>query len=118
MVLEDMSYMYPVYPIIGSIAMILCLLPVPAHWRAGNIATISLSMWTALGILITVIDVCVWHGNIRNPYPIWGDIVQVYIIMLPDAIASTALCIQYRLWQIARARSVFLTKQDVRFSLV
>jgi hypothetical protein len=75
-------------------------------------------MWTALGILITVIDVCIWHGNIRNLYPIWGDIVHVYLVMLPDAIASTTLCIQYLLWNIARASSVFISKRDVRFSLI
>jgi pheromone a factor receptor len=98
--------------------MVLCLLPIPAHWRAGNIATISLSMWIAIALFITGIDAVIWHGNIRNPYPIWGDIVQVYLIMLPVAIASTTLCIQYRLWNIARARSVFITKRDVRFSLV
>ncbi len=118
MVLEDMSYMYPVYPILATIAMILCLSAVPAHWKAGNIATVSLALWTAIGLLITIIDVCIWHGNIRNPHPIWGDIVQVYLIMLPDAIASTTLCIQYRLWSIARAKRVFATKREVRCSLV
>jgi len=118
MVLEDMSYMYPVYPIIASIAIILCLLPVPAHWRAGNIATISLAIWIALGLLMTAIDVCIWHGNIRNPHPIWGDIVNVCFVMLGPAIASTELYIQYCLWNIARARIVFITKQDVRFTLV
>jgi hypothetical protein len=116
MVLENMSYMYPVYPILATIAMILCLFPVPAHWRAGNVATISLSLWTAIGLLITVIDVCIWHGNIRNPYPIWGDIVQVYLVMLPVAISSTTLCVQYRLWSIARAKTVFISKRDVRSS--
>lgn len=64
MVLKDMSYMYPVYPILATIAMILCLSPVPIHWRVGNIATVSLALWTAIGLLITVIDVCIWHGNI------------------------------------------------------
>jgi pheromone a factor receptor len=118
MVLKDMSYMYPIFPILGSITIVLCLFPVPAHWRAGNVATVSLALWTAIGIFMTVIDTCVWHGNIRNPHPVWGDIVQVYLVVLPDAIASTTLCIQYRLWSIARARTVFITKQDVRSNLI
>lgn len=117
MVLKDMSYMYPIYPIMGSIVLCLTLFPVPAHWRAGNIATISLALWTAIGLLITVIDTCIWHGNIKNPYPIWGDIVQVYLAVLSTAIASCTLCIQYRLWSIARAKSVFITKKDVGHSL-
>lgn len=118
MTLDNMAYMYPSFPIIGTISMLLCLYPVPAHWRSGNIATVSLALWTSIGLLQCVIDTCVWHGNIRNPYPIWGDIVNVYFAVLSTAIAGCELCIQYRLWQVVRAKSVFVTKREVCIDLV
>lgn len=113
MTLKDMSYMYPTFPIIGTICMVLCLYPVPAHWQAGNIATTSLAMWTSIGLLICVVNTCVWHGNIRNPHPVWGDIVNLYFSVLSTAIACCAFCIQYRLWTVARASTVFVTKKEV-----
>jgi pheromone a factor receptor len=112
-----MAYMYPSFPIIGTISMLLCLYPVPAHWKLGNIATVSLALWTSIGLLICVINTCVWHGNMRSPYPIWGDIVSAYIAGLSPAIASSALCMQYRLWRIVRVKSVFITKREVRIYL-
>jgi pheromone a factor receptor len=111
---EDLSYLYPLYPIVGAIACILCAIPIPAHWRAGNVATIMLGLWVLGMNIMFWIGTIVWHGNIENPYPIWGDIVNFYLAMFPTALASTTLCIQYRLWSIARARSVFITKKDVR----
>ena len=113
MTFDDMSYMYPVFPIVGTIIMLLCLYTVPAQWRVGNIATVSLALWTSIGLLQCVINTCVWHGNIRNPYPIWGDIVNVYFAVCSTGIAGCALSIQYRLWQVARAKSVFITKREV-----
>lgn len=110
---QDLSYLWPSYTIVSAIGIVLCLFPVPAHWRAGNIATVSLAGWIVIGLLMSAINVGVWHGNIRNPYPIWGDIVQQYYVMLPVAIASCLLCIQYRLWSIARAKTVFITKREV-----
>ena len=110
----DLSYLYPLYPIVGGIAIILCAIPIPAHWKAGNIATVILGLWD-LGLSIIVwVGTIVWHNNIENTYPIWGDIVNFYYAMFPTALASTTLCIQYRLWIIASARNVFITKKDVR----
>jgi pheromone a factor receptor len=111
---QDLSYLYPLYPIVGGIAIILCAIPIPAHWRAGNIATIMLGLWDLGMAIIVWIGTIVWHNNIDNPNPIWGDIVNFYYAMFPTALASTTFCIQYRLWSIARARSVFITKKEVR----
>jgi Pheromone A receptor len=111
---QDLSYLYPLYPIVGGIAIILCAIPIPAHWRAGNIATIMLGLWDLGMAIIVWIGTIVWHNNVDNPNPIWGDIVNFYYAMFPTALASTTFCIQYRLWSIARARSVFITKKEVR----
>lgn len=115
---KDLSYLYPVFPILASIAAFLSLLPIPLHWGAGNITMVALSFWCIIGCIICAIDTCIWHGNLRNPHPIWGDIVQVYYVMICPAVASCTMYIQYRLWTIARIKSVFITKQQVRFRLI
>lgn len=110
---DDLSYLYPVFPIISSFAIVGCIIPIPAHWRARNIATISLGLWILGANIIFWVGTVAWHGTINNPYPVWGDIVNLYLAMFPTALASCTLCIQYRLWSIARARTVFITKKDV-----
>lgn len=104
--------MYPVFPIVCSFAILGTIIPIPKHWKAGNIATVSLGLWILGCNIIFLVGTVVWHGNINNPYPIWGDIVNVYLAMFPTALASCTLCIQYRLWTIARIRTVFITKKD------
>ncbi|PVG02655.1 STE3-domain-containing protein [Serendipita vermifera] len=110
---EDMSYMYPSYPIACFFTMMLVLFPIPAHWKAGNIATLSLAAWTFFGLLMFMVNTIVWHGNIRNPYPVWGDISSAYQTILPIGLASSTLCIQYKLWTIARTKAVFITKREM-----
>ncbi|PVG02697.1 STE3-domain-containing protein [Serendipita vermifera] len=111
---KDLSYMYPVYPVIRFFTMLAVLIPIPTHWKAGNIAIISLAMWTWLGLLISMVNTIVWHGNIRNPYPIWMDICNVYFVMLPVGIASSTLCVQYKLWTIATTRIVLISEEKMR----
>jgi pheromone a factor receptor len=112
---SDLSYIYPVYPILGGIACFLCFIPIPWHWKAGNVAVTALGLWVLGMNIIFLVGTIVWHNNIENPYPIWGDIVNVFMAMWPTGTASTSLCVQYRLWQIARARNVFITQKEVRF---
>ncbi|PVG02650.1 STE3-domain-containing protein [Serendipita vermifera] len=114
MAITDMSYLYPAYPIICFFTMLLVLFPVPAHWKAGNIATISLALWTFFGLLMCMVNTIVWHGNIRHPHPVWGDICQAYFAIMPVGIAGSTFCVQYRLWSIARSKMVFITKQEKR----
>ncbi|CAG7846099.1 Pheromone B alpha 3 receptor [Serendipita indica DSM 11827] len=112
MVLKDMSYIYPAYPIICAFCSLLVLFPIPAHWRAGNIATIAAGFWTFGILIIVTVNPIVWHGNLRNPYPIWGDICAAWIAVYGFALACCILCIQYRLWSIARTKRVLVTPKE------
>lgn len=109
---KDMSYMYPVYPIICSICCVLDLFPLFFHWRAGNIATIAMGLWTFGALLIVTVNTIVWHGSIENRYPIWGDIATAWLAVYSFAVSCCAFCIQYRLWSIARTRRVFFTHKE------
>ncbi|KIM27261.1 hypothetical protein M408DRAFT_330161 [Serendipita vermifera MAFF 305830] len=110
--MQDLNYLYPAFPIICSFVIVGTIIPIPVHWRAGNTATVSLGLWTLSCNIVFLVGTITWHGNIDNPYPIWGDIVNVYLSMFPTGLASSALCVQYRLWTIAKAKTVFITKKD------
>lgn len=114
---KDLGYLYPAYPIISGILITACIMPISAHWRAGNVAITALGLWVIGANMILLVGTIAWHGTINNPYPIWGDLVNIYYTMFPTALASTTLCIQYRLWSVARTRNVFVTKKEVCFEL-
>ncbi|KAG8818416.1 a-factor receptor [Serendipita sp. 399] len=111
---RDMSYMYPIFPIVCFFTILLTFFPVPAHWKAGNIATVALAFWIIGGLIFCLVNTIVWHGNLRNPYPVWGDITCAYIVMVGPAIASCILCVQFRLWNIARTKRVLITPREKR----
>jgi pheromone a factor receptor len=112
---KGLSVMFPYYTIACAVGMVLALLPLPAHWRAGNTATIALGLANFIGCLISFVNTIVWRGNVKNPYPIWGDITVAIYTNLGMAIAGCTFAIVYRLWRVARTRSVLTTKQDVCF---
>jgi hypothetical protein len=107
------SFMFPWYQIITAITFVLCLIPIPAQWRAGNVATVSMGLWNAGGNLIALINTLVWRGNLRNLYPIWGDITAFYWTNLGIAIASCTLSLTIRIYQVSVSRKMLITREQV-----
>lgn len=66
-------YDYPFWSIAG---LILVLLPGPWHWRARNIATLSLIGWMALCNFCLMINTIVWFDNYGDHNPVWCDISE------------------------------------------
>ncbi|KAG9091298.1 a-factor receptor, partial [Ceratobasidium sp. 392] len=109
----------PVYPLFCILGIILCLLPLPWHWRARNTGTLLYIGWTVIGCSVFLINSLVWAGNIDDPFPIWCDISTKLIIGLGVAIPASSLCIQRRLYHLARGRSKDITELfEIRQSLV
>lgn len=111
---RGLSILFPTYQIFTAIAFFLCVIPIPAHWRAGNVATVSLGLWNAGGSLIALINTLVWRGNLKNPYPIWGDITAFYWANMGVAIASCSLAVIHQLYNVSKSRKVLVTKTEVR----
>lgn len=67
---------HPDYAVWSFIGFVLVLLPSPWHWRARNIATLSLIFWIALTNLCNFVNCIVWADNFMDSAPIWCDISE------------------------------------------
>ncbi|KAG8684102.1 a-factor receptor [Ceratobasidium sp. 394] len=94
----------PAYPLFCALGIILCLLPLPWHWKARNTGTLLYIGWTILGCTMFLINSLVWAGNVDNAMPIWCDISAKLILGLGVGIPASSLCIQRRLYRIAKGR--------------
>ena len=62
------------FPVGAVLAAILVLVPSPAHWRARNVAAISLITWIFLMNVIYTINSLGWSSNSLPQFLIWCDI--------------------------------------------
>lgn len=67
-------------PIGAFVAAVLVLIPLPWHWRAKNIATLSMIAWLFISNIIFAINSVIWAGNVMNVAPVWCDIGMLLII--------------------------------------
>ncbi|KAG8866272.1 a-factor receptor, partial [Serendipita sp. 405] len=114
MTFENFSYMFPGYPIFCIISALLAIITIPAHYQSGNISIIAIGLWSIGGNIMAAANTIIWHGNLRNPNPIWGDICQAYFAVMATGLSSPTVHIQYMLWRIARNRKLWITPQQRR----
>ncbi|KAH9919596.1 pheromone A receptor-domain-containing protein [Fomitopsis serialis] len=96
------------------IAAILVLIPSPAHWRARNVAILSLIAWLVVVDLIYGVNTIVWSGNVEVRLVVWCDITTKIIIGASSALPAAAMCICKHLELVASGRAVRLTREDQR----
>ena len=65
---------YPEFPVGAFLAAFLVLIPLPAHWRSRNIATVSIIVWLFAMDVIYGVNTIVWDGNVRKHLLVWCDI--------------------------------------------
>ncbi|KAI0061276.1 STE3-domain-containing protein [Artomyces pyxidatus] len=75
------------------VGFVMCLIPFYWHAKAGNAATCLYMFWAAIGCLNHFINSCIWHGNVRNPAPVWCDISTRIIIAENVAMPVMTFCI-------------------------
>lgn len=68
---------YPSLPAGAFLAAALVLVPLPWHWQARNIGTLSIIAWLFVVNMIYAINAIVWDANVNNPAPIWCDISEL-----------------------------------------
>ncbi|KAG8836965.1 a-factor receptor [Serendipita sp. 400] len=115
MTFKNFSYMFPGYPIFCIISALLAIITIPSHYQAGNISIIAIGVWSIGGNIIAATNTIIWHGNLRNPNPIWGDIVQAYFAVMNFGLSSATLHVQYTLWRVARSRKLWITPRQRRW---
>ncbi|KZV72299.1 STE3-domain-containing protein [Peniophora sp. CONT] len=93
------------------LAAVLVALPIPWHWRARNIPTLSIMGWLLVTNLIYGVNVIVWSGNVLDPIPIWCDITNRIRIGSQLAIPASIMCVCRALEAIAANRVVHIDRK-------
>ncbi|CAE6443732.1 unnamed protein product [Rhizoctonia solani] len=86
--------MRPELAVVSFICTVLVLIPLPWHWKARNIPTLSLIFWYAIINLLRGINAVIWAGNTEDHAPVWCDITTKIEIGANWGFCSTgmALC--------------------------
>ncbi|KAH9887049.1 GPCR fungal pheromone mating factor [Cubamyces lactineus] len=95
-------------------AAFLVLLPVPWHWRAKNIPTLSLIIWLFVLNVAHGVNVIIWYDNVIVTMPVWCDIISKLVVGANMAIPAACFCLAMRLEGIAAVRNVKTTFGDKR----
>ncbi|KAF8239214.1 fungal pheromone STE3G-protein-coupled receptor [Tricholoma matsutake] len=106
--------MHPEFPPIAFIAACSVLFVIPWHWRAGNVATLSIAFWLFITNVIYGVDAVIWGNNVRIVVPVWCDITTKFLIGANVALPAASLCVCIHLEQVASIRRVQSTFSDKR----
>ncbi|KAG1763922.1 GPCR fungal pheromone mating factor [Suillus occidentalis] len=99
-------------PISAFIAAALVLIPLPSHWRAKNIGTLSMIAWLFVSNMIYAINSVIWAGSVLNVAPVWCDIVTKIQIGANIALPASCLCVCMQLARIASVSHARSTRAD------
>ena len=61
-------------PFASFLAAVLVLIPLPGHWRARNVATLSIIAWLFLVNVAHGVNTIAWAHNIEIKLVVWCDI--------------------------------------------
>ncbi|KAJ3521488.1 hypothetical protein NMY22_g12298 [Coprinellus aureogranulatus] len=109
-----MKPLHPEFPPIAFLAALSLLLPLPWHWRAQNVATLSIIAWLFTSNVIYGVDAAIWGDNGNIVGLVWCDITTKLIIGSNLAVPSACLCLCIHLEQVSSPRMGNTTLQDKR----
>ncbi|CAE6452413.1 unnamed protein product [Rhizoctonia solani] len=112
------SVMRTELPIVSFICTVLVLIPLPWHWRARNIGTLSVIFWLASINLIRGINAVIWGGKTINYAPVWCDICTKLIIGANWGFSSSTVCISRRLAQVSSPHYTIANVTDRRRRII
>ena len=72
------SAIHPEFGPVAIVAALSLLLPLPWHWRAGNVATLAIIAWLFVTNLIYAVDAFIWGNNAIIVVPVWCDISKPF----------------------------------------
>ncbi|KAJ6451995.1 pheromone receptor Rcb2 B43 [Mycena vitilis] len=106
------SSMHPELVPIAFISAFSLGLALPWHWRARNVATLSIIFWLFIVNMIFAIDSIIWANSIDVVAAVWCDITTKLIIGSNFALPAACLCICIHLEQVSSVRSARTTVAD------
>ncbi|KAJ6580587.1 pheromone A receptor-domain-containing protein [Mycena sp. CBHHK59/15] len=93
--------MHPELALGAFLASALVLVPLPWHWRARNIATLSIIVWLFVSNLTYAINSIIWSGSVDEVVPVWCDIVTKLEVGATAALPACCLSLALQLWRVA-----------------
>ncbi|KAI6007105.1 pheromone A receptor-domain-containing protein [Pisolithus albus] len=105
---------YPTFPVFAFLGLLASIIPLPWHLQAWNAGTCYYMMWTALACLNQFVNSIVWHRNAINWAPVWCDISIRIMLGSSVGIPAASLCINRRLYKIAKVQAVMVTRAEKR----
>lgn len=129
-----LSMVFSPHAIFAALALLVVLLPASWHWRARNVATLSIILWLSLANISMLVNSILWSDNYSNIAPVWCDIGEPHSYLfrikgslaairapqaLVFAIPACSLSQMRRLEAVASVRQTSLSqKQKVRRTYV
>ncbi|KAI0944383.1 hypothetical protein AcW1_002112 [Taiwanofungus camphoratus] len=96
------------------LAAILVLLPLPWHWRARNVPTLSIIAWLFVVNITHGINTIVWHHNVDIKLVAWCDITTKLDVGANIALPAACFCLCMNLESLASLRKAKITHSDKR----
>ncbi|OBZ74474.1 Pheromone B beta 1 receptor [Grifola frondosa] len=109
---------YPALPAGAFIAAVFVLIPIPAHWRARNVATLSIIVWLFVMDVIYGVNAIVWDDSVEIHMLVWCDITTKITIGASTALPAAVMCVCKHLELVASGRVVRLTSDDKRRRMI
>ncbi|KAF8963266.1 GPCR fungal pheromone mating factor [Flammula alnicola] len=101
-------------PIGAFIAAALVLVPLPWHWRARNVPTLSIIAWLFVSNVVYGINAIIWANNVNIVVPVWCDITTKLQIGATMALPACCLCLCIHLERISSVRQVNTSYKEKR----
>ncbi|VDB95388.1 unnamed protein product [Peniophora sp. CBMAI 1063] len=102
------------FPIVTFFNAVLLLDPIPFHYKSGNVAMLSMTIWLLLVNLVYGIDAILWAGTVLIKDKVWCDISNRILLGATVALPTACLCVTVHMEQIASVRSVLTTHKSRR----
>ncbi|KIJ64366.1 hypothetical protein HYDPIDRAFT_112366 [Hydnomerulius pinastri MD-312] len=106
--------MFVQLPIVAFVCAVLVLVPVPWHWRAGNVSTLSISAWLFVSNIIYGVGAIVWADTVLNVAPVYCDIATKLQIGSTIALPAAMFSLCMHLERVSSIRQVRTTRSDKR----
>ncbi|PIL26113.1 hypothetical protein GSI_11867 [Ganoderma sinense ZZ0214-1] len=109
---------YPLLPVFAFLGFVVGLIPLPWHLQAWNAGTCVYMIWASFACLIQFVNAIVWRETALSVAPVWCDISTKFIIGAGVGIPASTLCINRRLYNITSVRSVSITHEEKRRTMI
>ncbi|KAJ6602981.1 GPCR fungal pheromone mating factor [Mycena sp. CBHHK59/15] len=101
-------------PIASFLCAALVLVPLPWHWRAGTVPTVSIAFWLFVDNFINGVNTVLWADNLDERALVWCDISTKLFIGSNISLPASIFCLCIHLERVSSVRQVRTTPTQKR----